>query len=297
MTENAEIKNNTKNRVEKNNKRVVFRFDIDTPKCLQVGVPNLLKIARKHNVKFTFFLNCGKATSRIEAAKKLISKAYRKPTPEQNIAPHLSAFQKLGIFHFCKVALLNPKLHSYRKEIEELANSQCELGLHGGSNHGMWLNHAASWPKEIVIKEMKFGLRSLEKIVPNKKILSFASPGWATSQQVEEAARELGFTYLCDRHTNQPDERILTKGNLTTIPTNILAEEGGVAFFENCTARGLSQQQTLEEFFQKVSQRPNLAIVYDHPHFSGTQSLQLLDTLITRLKNENYKICAIEDLK
>ena len=44
--------------------KLVCRFDIDTHKCIRDGVPNLLEISEERNVRFTFFLNAGRAISR-----------------------------------------------------------------------------------------------------------------------------------------------------------------------------------------------------------------------------------------
>lgn len=35
--------------------RLVFRFDVDTHKCIRDGVPNLLEISDEMDVPFTFF--------------------------------------------------------------------------------------------------------------------------------------------------------------------------------------------------------------------------------------------------
>ena len=44
--------------------KLAFRFDIDTHKCIRDDVPNLLEISEERDVKFTFFLNSGRAISR-----------------------------------------------------------------------------------------------------------------------------------------------------------------------------------------------------------------------------------------
>ena len=41
-------------------KKVAFRFDVDTLKCIKYGVPKLVNISEKNNVSFTFFMNFGK---------------------------------------------------------------------------------------------------------------------------------------------------------------------------------------------------------------------------------------------
>jgi len=54
-------------------KTVSFRFDIDTLTCIKSGVPKLIEISKKHNIEFTFFINFGKSTNRIEVLRKKIN--------------------------------------------------------------------------------------------------------------------------------------------------------------------------------------------------------------------------------
>ena len=51
-------------------KYIAFRFDIDTHKCIQVGVPNLIRLATELDTPFTFFINMGRGTSRRNVIKK-----------------------------------------------------------------------------------------------------------------------------------------------------------------------------------------------------------------------------------
>lgn len=53
-------------------KRLVFRFDIDTHKCIRDGVPKLLDIAKEYNLGFSFFLNTGKSISFKESLKEML---------------------------------------------------------------------------------------------------------------------------------------------------------------------------------------------------------------------------------
>lgn len=55
-------------------KRFVFRFDIDTHKCIRDGVPNLLAIFKEYNVPCTFFLNTGKSVSFWDSLGYLLKK-------------------------------------------------------------------------------------------------------------------------------------------------------------------------------------------------------------------------------
>lgn len=274
-------------------KKLVFRFDIDSHKCIRDGVPNLLKLAKKYNVAFTFFLNTGRAVSIPQSIKQLFNRS-----PSQEVATHLSALRKLGWKDFTQTVLCNPKLGSYREQIRDIIESGCELGLHGGRNHATWHLNAHSWNHREVQEEIQFGLAQIKAIQPEHKVESFASPGWTTSPIVSEVVRDLGIKNLCDTHADSASlQEIITENGLRRVPTNILSEPGGVAFFENCIARGLTEQQILNLFFEKLDSRTKLAVVYDHPYFAGVECLHLFDRAVQRALEKGYDIVPIRDLR
>jgi len=84
-----------------------FRFDVDTPKCIKKGVPNLISFSKKLDVPFTFFINMGRGTSRWSYIKKTL------PFGNKSIAhttPKLSNLKKLGLWNYFLMALMNPKV-------------------------------------------------------------------------------------------------------------------------------------------------------------------------------------------
>lgn len=278
-----------------NQKKVSFRFDIDTHKCIRDGVPKLLEISEKTNAKFTFFLNAGKAVSFLDSVLDVLGYFSRQQTPYL-YAENKSAFEKLGTSDYFIAALLNPSLSRYTENIKRIVVSGNELALHGGRNHAIWLKYAARWPVERIVNEMLYGLKKIHSIIPEYKVSGFASPGWATSEAINNAARRCGFSYVADIHTDKPNQCISNSEGLRLIPTNILAEPGGVAYFEHCAAKGYSKEQTITDFFQKLDARHDMAVVYDHPYWAGIKECKVLEEIIVRLQDGGYRITQMRDL-
>ena len=111
-----------------------FRFDVDTPKCIQTGIPNLIGLSKELDVPFTFFVNMGRGTSRWSFIKKIFSPRNNSTTDSTQ---KLSNLNKLGLWNYLFMALANPKVgNSYPGIIQSLEKAGHEVGLHGGSNHG-----------------------------------------------------------------------------------------------------------------------------------------------------------------
>ncbi len=271
-------------------KQVSFRFDIDTHKCINEGVAPLLELANKTNSKFTFFINMGKAISQFDSFFSVLKKGVGFLNQSKIDAYSLSAFHKLGLKDYIYAAIVNPPLRKYQNKIREIISSGNELGLHGGFNHEKWHRHASGWNKFKISQEIEYGLNSINLIDPNYIPIGFASPGWASSQLICDVVSEGGvFKYLSDINTTNPYQEVQIINGLRHIPTNILGDHG-VAFFEFCTAKRLSESEKIDHFFKKIKERQDLAVVYDHPYWAGINEIKTLEHIIKRLQDEQYNI-------
>ena len=176
-------------------KKLVFRFDIDTHKCIRDGVPNLLKVSEENKAAFTFFLNAGRAVSLTDSLQEVFA---RNQAESEDAVEMMSAREKLGNKDYLIAALCNPKIASYKSQIKELANSSCEIGLHGGRNHALWHKYAKEWDEEKVEDEIRWGINEVKKVIPDFCPRGFASPGWESPQCLEPVLERLGFEYYSD---------------------------------------------------------------------------------------------------
>lgn len=277
--------------MKKDDKRIVFRFDIDTHVCIRDGVPALMQLASKYNVHFNFFLNTGKAVSFWDSLKNFWGNS-----TEPESAPHLSALQKLGFYDYLYAALINPKLISYKAQILTLLESDHEVGLHGGKNHELWAKKIHCMDYNSIEKELKNALNSINKIKHDYKIESFASPCWQNTEILNDVLIALGFRYAADIHTLDHNLPIQYYKTLPCIPTNLTGEPGGVAYFEYCRAKAMTDQEIIDDFFSKIMNRENFSVVYDHPYFVGKHEIHLLEKLIRLLLEREFVITTLGKL-
>lgn len=271
-------------------KYLSFRFDVDTHKCLRDGVPNLLKLAKQHGVKFTFFINVGQAVNRLDFFKGKL-----RGTQKKGITS-LSPITKLGIKDYLIISLFNPYIgSSYPEKVKMIAKYGHEIGLHGGTNHQTWLENAKKWQPERIEKELLFGIKFLKNL-NNKDVIGFASPGWNGSAKINRILKKLGFLYVADTHTDKIYEKITVTKNLKEIPTNITGEPGGVGYLEHCRAKKMDDEQILGDFKKKLVERKKLAVLYDHPYFAGTKEIALLGRMIKLAKEMSFNIIMLKDI-
>lgn len=272
-------------------KKVVFRFDIDTHKCIRDGVPNLLKIGEKYQVGFSFFLNVGKSISFINAAKDVITRN-EKPMDVYM----MSAKEKLGMIDYLEAALLNPNLILYKESIRKLYNSCSEMGIHGGRNHMTWQKYADTWGRVKLEDEIDWALKMIKKVVPAYVPKGFASPGWTSVPQLDEILAKKGFLYCAD-YRCKGSKNVVKKGKyLPYLGVNLLGEPGGVAFFEYCRVQGYSSKQIVKIVMDNI-ERNEVTVLYDHPYYAGIKELKCISKIIELVQEkENIEIVTLEKM-
>lgn len=272
-------------------KRFCFRFDVDTHLCISKGMPNLLRLADELDVRFTFFVNMGRAISRLDYLRNRTTHGHGGTTAK------LSTLKKLGVSGFLTAAILNPRVGAPHLDTIRAAHAAGhEIGLHGGSNHATWQNHGAHWPTSRIRREITLALDILRQSgIPMP--CGFASPGWQGSDNLHEALQALGFRYVADIHDPaarevapvRPDLRLLA------VPTNLCGEPDGVGYLEHMRAEGLDDVQALDTFAEQLAGR-RLAVAYDHPYYAGVAELELIRRMIHVARDRGYEITTIENI-
>ncbi len=265
-----------------------FRFDVDTHLCLQEGIPNINNLGAETNENFTFYINMGKAVSRVSS----LTKSFH----SQSKIRKFSTLQKLGAIGYLEAVLFNPRVGSSNLTIlNKLIDNGHELGLHGGKNHGTWLHQSHRWNKERFRDEILWGYKQLCQTKVGK-IKGFASPGWLGSQKAYQILANLGFEYIADNHDPHNRVRKTEKQfKLKQINTNLVGEPGGVGYLEFCRAKGYSDAKILSEIDNQL-RKNNHSIIYDHPVYAGRFEIPLLRKIIQHLQSKNILICTISQL-
>jgi len=270
-----------------------FRFDVDTPKCIKQGVPNLIRLSKKLDVPFTFFINMGRGTSRWSFIKKRLPFGNKSITQKTK---KLSDLKKLGLWDYSLMALINPQVgNSHPEIIKSLKKAGHEVGLHGGSNHGEWQNESHKWEKQKFFKEINPALDSLAKFL-GEKPLGFSSPGWCGSNNLNTILESLGFYYVADAYGENLKKivSVRNESKLLQVPTNILGD-GGVAYIENLRAKNMNDNAILEDFSSKLDKQ-FFAVLYDHPYYAGIQELSMLEMMIELVRSKGFQIVTLKTL-
>ena len=269
-----------------------FRFDVDTHRCVRRGMPNLLALAADLDARFTFFVNMGRAVSRIRTVRRTI-----RPGAEEagKTAAKMPATAKLGVRDTLIAAIANPRVGAGAPHVlRAAAEAGHELGVHGGANHAAWQADARTWSEDRLSAEISAARNSLEAVV-GERPGGFASPGWTSPDPLPRILEGLGFRYLADDHGPDRDDVRIADGTrqLLSVPTTITAEPGGVAYLENLAARGLDRTAFHDDFRRRLADR-RLAVVYDHPYFAGVQALDRVRDAVEIARELGFEVARLD---
>jgi len=257
--------------------RLVVRLDIDTIVCMRPGVEGLLGLAREKGVRFTFFVNMGRAVSYASSIRKVIG-AGRPKT--HGPVRKLPAREKLGLKGLLATLAFNPEVgNRYPQLLESVVNEGHDLGLHGGRNHGEWHHNAASWSEDKVREEIQWGISAMTKLGLPAPIL-FSSPGFTTPDGIAHILSELGFKVLADAHSGvgealYADPEVL---GFKHANTTLLGEPGAVGYIASVIA-GAQPFSEVEKALKARLLRGD-AILYDHPCLAGRGGVEQLSRII-----------------
>lgn len=269
---------------------VAFRFDVDTPLCIAAGVPALLRLAEAEGVRFTFFVNMGRAVS-------WPARFARRPRPAAPAGTKLGVRAKLGFAGALRTALLNPHVGAAHPDVVRAAvEAGHEVGLHGGRNHGAWQHGAQSWDAARLDAEIAWGRAAFERAT-GAPPAAFASPGWNGGEAVNCAlVRAGGFRYVADRHgPGEPFAAACAASGLTEVRTALTGEPGGVGWLEWLAAAGATDGQAVARTLEGVAGRARAAL-YDHPCYAGRQRLDWLARLLDAVREQGAEVRSLGDL-
>ena len=275
-------------------KTLAFRFDVDSVRCTEVGIPRLVEVADRCGVRFSFFVNMGYSFNwghnlRHFAAKKLSRSKRSAPTPARGLS--LPTTSKLGWGGILKTMFLNPQLgERYRRVFDGLHDSGHELALHGGTDHVIW-QRGLSGLSEQQVRDLlhpafeRFAARYGEP-------RGFASPGFVHNDIVLRLLDEYGFAYASDMPGDEPFRpRNGSEYEHFQVPVNVMGVDN-VPLVEQYLALGRTQAEIVEAAVEMITDR-DFALMYGHPYVEGVHA-GILESVIGRVR-DTHDVVTVEE--
>lgn len=255
-------------------KKIGLRIDADTFRGTRDGIPFLLSLFEKHDIRGTFFFCVGPDTMGRHLWRLLRPAFFRKML--RSGAPSLYHWSVLFAGTAWPGRKIAPELGPLMRACAEAGH---EVGLHAW-DHRAWQAHMRRWPRERLEREIKKGLDALEDVLGRKADCS-AAPGWRSDERVTEAKEAFAFRYNSDCRGRGPFRPLLPGGRPgtpqipVTLPTfdevvgalvdeagyneyilNTMGEAGGTPVYTIHTeVEGVSRRSLFEVFLRRAEER------------------------------------------
>jgi undecaprenyl phosphate-alpha-L-ara4FN deformylase len=245
----------------------IISIHVDGYYGLVKGVPRMLKILDKYNMKASFFVTLGRESNIFEI---ISHRRENKIKRINNVPRRYSTVQKAAI------VLLNRKIGMGHKEIlHEIEKRGHEVNPHCWQ-HLQWSSNFNNLDKT---KEFSKICSSFNKIMGHNPT-GFVPPVWKYDNDVLNALKNNKFEYICIR-----DERKkpFFSNGLVFLPLSLDYAP------EEMLLNGLNEEQLLNLYKEEI--KKGYSHVYFHADFEGTVGIELFEKILNILSNQKTKMC------
>lgn len=227
-------------------KTIAIKVDVDTFDGMRRGVPALLSLFDRLNIKVSFFIPMGK-----DNTGRTVKRVFRKGFLQK--AGRVGVLETYGIKTLMYGLVLPGPEIAGRNDglLRKIIENGHEAGIHG-LDHVYWHDHIKNLSRDRTFRIVDRAVSVYRKITGTAP-LSFAAPGWMINAHAIHRFKELGFLYTSNTRGESPFYPCFdgNKIQLLEIPSTLptLDEVLGVAgtdihsltnYFFGCLADGLN---------------------------------------------------------
>jgi len=244
-----------------------LRIDLESDKGIKEGVPKILALLEKYNIKASFYISIGGESNLFELLR------YRKKLPGKR---KISVFSKGEILRM--VFLPRDFVTKNQKILKRILYEGHELGIHGWK-HREWTR---GLEKLNVRKIVGRAIRKYIKLFGGKP-QSFCAPAFRTNEEVAKVLSSEGIKVISDFRGETP-KRV---GGLVNVPITLLGK-GNTPIIEYYVGEGYSDEEIFEKIVSDIKKK-NYASMYVHGLFECREKIELLERLFRWLEKNKVK--------
>jgi peptidoglycan/xylan/chitin deacetylase (PgdA/CDA1 family) len=256
-------------------KKFTLRVDLESNKGIRKGLPRLLDLLKKYNLKASFYLVMGGESS----LKEIINHRGKLKSAGERSLKIWSTKEKIRMVLFPK-DFVKDNINILRRILEE----GHELGLHGWKHRAWTRGLDRINIREHVIKAKKKYLKIFDKLP-----ISFCSPGFNSNPKVIKILEEEGIRFISDFSGDTPQYY----GKIKNVPITICGKNR-TPIIEYMVSLRKSDKDILN-YLKKNMKNNKVSSFYIHGLFEARFKLNLLEEIFKFIKTEKIQPMRIID--
>ena len=245
----------------------LLRIDLESDKGIKEGVPKILSVLKKYNIKASFYVVMGGESNIIELIR------YQKKLPGKR---KISIFSKKEVLRM--ILLPRDFTLKNRKILQRILADGHELGIHGWK-HREWSRGLENLN---VRKAIRKAIRKYTQLF-DRRPHSFCAPAFRMNQEVVKILSSEGIRVISDFQGDSPKK----VGDLINAPIT-LRGKGNTPIIEYYVGKNYSDEEIFEKIISNIKGKP-YSSMYIHGLFECRERIDLLEKLFKWLKKNKIK--------
>jgi len=249
-------------------KRIIISIHVDGYYGLTNGVPRVLKLLKKYNLKANFFVSMGRESSILDILK--LRGISGKNKSRIKIQERYTFFQKICML------LLNRKIGSgHCKLLKEIEKEGHEVNPHCWS-HLRWSKNFENLNIDNEFKKMCRAYFSCLNHFPT----GFVPPLWKWDKRVLNSLEKNNFESLC---VISKEKKPYFNGKILLFPLSLDSTP------EELFSQGYSEREIIESYKKEL--KKNYVHFYFHADFEGIKGIEIFENILNLIKNKRAYTC------
>ena len=265
--------------------RISLKVDVDTYRGTLEGVPALLRLFDRHQVRATFLFSLGPDhTGR--ALRRVLRPGFLKKVRRTSVASHYG-------FKTLMYGVLLPGPHIGRRAgalMRSVADAGHEVGIHC-YDHVRWQDFVAQRDAAWTRREMQRAADAFQAVFGRPARVHGAA-GWQLNPHTLSLEEELGFPYASDVRGESAFFPVFegVESRCLQIPTTLPTLD------ELIGRDGITQENVHKHvYFESLRQLPGGHVYTLHAELEGMQLLPVMEKLLELWKKDEAELCTLED--